>query len=181
MKPANEQEQQRFDALSSAIGTMASTSSAPVTPGPRGEELRVIYAQRHEWARHFNGLIWSISAILLPVALGGLALSFRDDNGCLNTASLVSTAVGSSLLLLFWGLICGGQRRLWEREYKIMHLIEAAWGLRPAPQSIEDAGGQLFSTGSGYVRGIRMIMVIVGIMVWGFRVLVELKVGLFGV
>lgn len=169
-----EQEQQRFSALALAIRDMLSTSGDPPKVS-RAEELRLLYAQRQEWARHYNGLIWSITAILLPVALGGLALSFRDESGCLNALALGSTAAGSSLLLIFWGLICSGQRRLWEREHKVIHLVEAAWGLRPAPASLSEAGKHPVWFGAGYVGRVRTFMVFVGIAVWVVRVLLELK------
>ncbi len=71
----HEELQKSFDELVGAITNMRNQTGS----SNFSEELKLLYAQKHEWARHYNGLIWSVTAILLPIALGGQVLSYRTD------------------------------------------------------------------------------------------------------
>ncbi|WP_093558926.1 hypothetical protein [Pseudoduganella namucuonensis] len=170
--PSNSTESSELQQLAEALEAMAD----PARPhGPRAEELRLLYTQRHEWARHYNGLIWSITAILLPVALGGLVLPFRNDDGDLHKAALISAAVGSSLLLIFWNVICDSQRQLWEREFRIISIIEGVWSARTMPQDSSEYGRHLLSSKkSGYIKRMRNGIAVLGVIIWIVRVLAEL-------
>jgi hypothetical protein len=94
----------------------------------RPEKLEVLYNQNMEWARHFNGLIWTISSILLPISFAGFAVNFREDTGSINKEALTFVAIASVLLLLFWGLLSSWHRRLWERAFTLTGMIEKIWG-----------------------------------------------------
>lgn len=89
-----------------------------------------VYSEQMEWARHFNELIWMIGSILVPVSLGGFALT-------LNNEALVWTALASSGLLFFWGLLAEWHRRLWTRCFELTGIIEELWGPK-----VQQHGGQ---------------------------------------
>jgi hypothetical protein len=174
---ATEQEATTDDRAFAQLRVAISTMAAPGGAGARLEELRLLYTQKQEWARHYNGLIWSVTAILLPVALGGLALSFRNEAGQLQIATLCFAAFGSSLLLYFWSVICNRHRELWEREFKTIHLIEAAWGLRSMPAGLDESGDPPLSAGSGRIKRFRIGIAWGGVALWVIRILVELARG----
>ena len=70
------------------------------------DEKRAAFAEGNEWARHYNGLIWQIGSILIPLSLGGLTLNFHDEKTDeLNRLQLLTVAAGSFLLLSLWFLL----------------------------------------------------------------------------
>lgn len=162
-----------FAALTERAAILASPPVGAVS-ATRAEDLRLLYCQKQEWARHFNSLIWTITGILLPVSLAGLLVSFRNEAGVLNRPALICAALGSILLLLFWNGICNGHRKHWEREFQVAHVIEGAWGIRPTPSSIQDASEPLLSAGSTEIKSLRNWMALLGILVWVTRVGAEL-------
>jgi hypothetical protein len=92
--------------------------------------LETVYAEQMGWARHFNELIWTVGSIVIPASLAGLTFDFKNDANVLDETTLAMTAIGSSLLLLFFLLFAEWHRKLWRRSYALAGLVEVEWGLR---------------------------------------------------
>jgi len=144
------------------------------------DPLPEVYAAQMEWVRHYNNLIWSIGAIMMPFSFGGLAISYRTDHGDINFILMFSVAIGSMLLMLFWYLFSEWHRKLWSRNLFIANLIEAVWEYRDPPtlgSTFSDQPAAHFLPElleKDHGRLLRRFIVLSCASLWGLRLLAAL-------
>ena len=121
-------------------------------------EYRTIYIEGSHWIRMVNIVIWSMAAIILPIATSciGIALGHPEHR--------VVLAIGSLCLVLVWVFLSRAYGRTAEETRKVLMNIEKEWNV-PCDTSVYRTmhlpGMQKFG-----LRQVQVVVFIVFLAAW---------------
>jgi hypothetical protein len=89
------------------------------------EDIRVLYEQYSEWARHLHTLVWVAASFGVGVSLGGITLFER-----LNRLQFTAIGVACLIILYICHLLAEGNRAQCMNHWEFLNVVESYWGIR---------------------------------------------------